>query len=395
MNLAAQTALWIGIAGIFTSTGYLLMLLWGVLRFRRRHAQPPQTADSQLPAVTMMKPLCGLEPGLEANLETFFLQDYPQYEILFGTRNDRDPALDIVRRLCQRHPQVNVRIVYSGEPTRPNAKVCTLEVMFREAAHEYAVISDSDVSVSPQYLRRLIPPLLDGRTGLVMCLYRGVPTGGLWSRLEALGMSVEMTGGVLAASMMGEVDFALGPTMATTRAAVAKAGGIAQLADYCADDYVLGNRIQRAGYKVEFSSETINHYVVNRSFASSVRHNLRWMKSTRHSIPGGHLSSVLGFAIPFGLLAALGGALGGHAALGVELLVWTLLNRLLMCVAVGWGVVRDPRAITSCWLYPLRDLMGFAFWVGSYTGSTIEWRGEHYKLLKEGRMERVSGPIGS
>ncbi len=388
MNLAAQSVLWIGIAGILTSTGYLLMLLWGVWRFRRRHACPPQTADSQLPAVTMMKPLYGLEPGLEKNLETFFLQDYPQFEILFGTRDASDPALEVVRRLCQRHPKVNVRIVYSGEPTRANAKVCTLEEMFRYTVHEYIVISDSDVSVGREYLRRLIPPLCGGRTGLVMCLYRGVPTGGLWSSLEALGMSVEMTGGVLAASMMGEVDFALGPTMATTRTAVDAAGGIAQLADYCADDYVLGNRIQQAGYKVEFSSEIINHYVVNRSFAASVRHNLRWMKSTLHSIPGGHMSSVLGYAMPFGLLAALGGTLGGHAVLGMELLAWTLLNRLLMCAAVGWGVVGDRRALTHCWLYPLRDLMGFLFWVGSYMGSTVEWRGERYKLLKGGRMQR-------
>jgi ceramide glucosyltransferase len=383
--------LWVAAGGIFTSTGYLALLLAATVGFRRRrHEAKLQRqqcrAGQNLPPATMMKPLCGLEPRLEENLAGFFLQDYPEFEILFGTRDASDPALDVVRRLCARYPHVPVKIVFSGEPDKPNAKVCTLREMFAEASYEYVVISDSDVGVGHDYLRRVVAPLLDDATGLVMCLYRGVPTGSLWSELEALGMSVEMTAGVVAASSMGKIDFALGPTMATRRTVVEEIGGIGVLADYCADDYVLGNLVAKSGRNVVISDNVIDHYVVNRSFKSSMLHQMRWMMSTRFSIPVGHAISVLGFAMPFGVLAAVAGLFSGHAALGAGLLGWTLINRMAMALAVGWGVVRDPRALRGCWLYPLRDLMGFGFWLASYAGDTVEWRGEKYRLAAGGRM---------
>jgi ceramide glucosyltransferase len=378
----------LAITGVFTSTGYLLLLLAATARFRRLSRQSNARPVEQTPAATMMKPLCGLEPRLEENLASFFLQDYPQFEILFGTRDASDPALDVVRRLRARFPDVRVKIVFSGEPDKPNAKVCTLRQMFPHASHEYVVISDSDVGVSPDYLRRVVAPLLDNKTGLVMCLYRGVPTGGFWAGLEALGMSVEMTAGVVAASLLGKIDFALGPTMATRREVVQSLGGIGVLADYCADDYVLGNLVAKSGRKVVVSDNVIDHYVVNRSFKASMLHQRRWMMSTRFSIPVGHASSVMSFAVPFGVLAAIAGWFSGHGTLGVALLGWTLINRVVMSVSVGWGVVRDWRALGYCWLYPLRDLMGFGFWLASYAGNSVEWRGERYKLVSGGRMLR-------
>jgi ceramide glucosyltransferase len=388
MSYVWKALLALATAGILTSTGYLLLLLVAAVRFRRRASLTP--SSQPMPPATMMKPLCGLEPGLEENLAGFFLQDYPSFEILFGTRDATDPALDVVRRLSARYPHVPVKIVFSGQPTHPNAKVCTLREMFAQASHEYVVISDSDVGVRPDYLRQVVAPLLDPQTGLVMCLYRGAPTGGLWTALEALGMSVEMTAGVLASDCIGEVDFALGPTMATRRAAVASVGGIGVLADYCADDYVLGNLIAKSGRKVVISRHVIDHYVVNRSFKASMQHQTRWMLSTRFSIPRGHAASLLTFATPFGILAAIAGALCGHPALGLTLFAWTLLNRILMSVAVGWVVVRDWRALALCWLYPLRDLMGFGFWLASYAGDTVVWRGETYRLVTGGRMIRLS-----
>jgi ceramide glucosyltransferase len=387
-------AMLLAVAGVLTSTGFLALLLVATARFRRRsrHAVAQGTAKEWSPGATMMKPLCGLEPRLEENLESFFLQDYPEFEILFGTRDASDPALEVVRRLCQRYPQVRTRVVFSGEPDAPNAKVCTLRKMFGVARYEYVVISDSDVGVDRDYLRRVIAPLADEQTGLVMCLYRGVPTGGFWAGLEALGMSVEMTAGVLAAANIGKVDFALGPTMATRRSVVESVGGIGVLAEYCADDYVLGNLVAKSGRRVEISDKVIDHYVVNRSFKASMAHQRRWTMSTRFSIPAGHASSVLSFAMPFGVLAAVAGGLGGHAALGAALLGWTVVNRVVMSVAVGWGVVRDRRALKYCWLYPLRDLMGFGFWLASYMGDTVDWRGEQYHLVADGRMLRRNAP---
>jgi ceramide glucosyltransferase len=369
-------------------SGFLGLVVVAAVRFRRQRATAVVPA-SQFPAVSMLKPLCGLEPNLEANLATFFDQDYPAYEIIFGARNNADPALAVVRSLAESHPGVPVRIVLSGEPDHPNAKVCSLMCMYESASHDHFVISDSDVHVTPSYLREVIAPLLDERNGLVTCVYRGVPTGGLWSRLEALGMSVEMTAGVIVANLLEGMKFALGPTMATRRDVIDSIGGFGVLADYCADDYVLGNRAYESGRTVVLSGHAIDHVVLNRSFRDSIVHQVRWMKSSRFSRPKGHVGTALTFAMPFGIIGLLAGILADQTAIGVALLAWAVLNRVLLSIAVGWGVVGDRRSLMQCWLYPVRDLMGFCFWAASFVGTTIVWRGERYRLKAEGRMVRI------
>ena len=339
-----------------------------------------------------MKPLCGLEPNLEENLASFFHQDYPNFEIVFGARDPSDPALEIVRDLERRNPAINVKFVFSGQPNRPNAKVCSLEKMHAAAATDYFVISDSDVKVAPNYLRDVITPLLDGSASLVFCLYRGVPTDGLWSRLEALGMSVEMTAGVIVAGLLEGMKFALGPTMAIRRDALEAVGGFAVLADYCADDYVLGHAVDESGRKVALSTHVIDHIATHRSFKGSVLHQVRWMKSTRFSRPKGHIGTGLTFAMPFGILGLITGLAVGHPFLGISLLAWSLFNCMLLSLVVGWGVVRDSRALRYCWLYPVRDLMGFCFWCASFIGRNIIWRGIRYRLQFGGKMVRVAQP---
>ena len=162
-------------------------------------------------AITLLKPVCGLEPRLEENLESFFAQEYPAFEIIFGARNNDDPAIRIVERLRDKYPMVPLKIVFSGEPQHPNAKVCSLEKMIALATTDYYVISDSDVHVEPNYIREIIAPFADSKVGVVTCLYRGVPTGGLWSRLEALGMSVEMTAGVVSANLLEGIEIRTRP----------------------------------------------------------------------------------------------------------------------------------------------------------------------------------------
>src|SRR5437879_7852079 len=154
---------------------------------------------------------------LERNLESFVRQDYPQFEIIFGARRKEDPALQIVDELRLRYPKVRTAIVLSGEPEYPNAKVFAMEKMVAAAAGSYFVITDSDVCVQPDCVKEVIAPLIDPAVGVVTCLYRGMPAGGFWSTLEALGMSVEMTSGVLVANMLEGMRFALGPTMATRK----------------------------------------------------------------------------------------------------------------------------------------------------------------------------------
>jgi ceramide glucosyltransferase len=177
--------------------------------------------------------------------------------------------------------------------------------------------------------------------------------------------------------------------MAGRRDAIEKIGGMGALADYCADDYVLGNSIAGLGYRVLISEHVIDHIVLNRSFRDSVVHQVRWMKSTRFSRPKGHFGTALTFAMPFGLLSLIGGLMMGNTAAGLIVFGAAFLNRVILSLATGWGVVRDPDSVRYCWLYPLRDLMGFVFWIASYNGSTIVWRGERYRLSYGGKMERM------
>ncbi len=378
----------LAVGGLVCCTGFLVLIAVAAWRFRRRKREAEQR-DCAAPPVTLLKPLCGLEPNIEENLASFFQQDYPNFEIIFGTRDAADPALAVVQRLQRRYPEVPVTVVLSGQPDRPNAKVCALQYMLAEAQHEYLIISDSDVHVARNYIREVVPPLLNPQVGLVSCLYRGVPTGGIWSRLEALGMSVEMTSGVIVADLLEGMKFALGPTMAIRRETLEAIGGIGVLADYCADDYVLGLRVFESGRAVVMSSHVIEHVILNRSLPDSIAHQVRWMKSTRFSRSAGHVGTGLTFAVPFGILGLIAGMAFHNVPLAAALLGWAIANRMLMSLVTGWGVVRDPNALRQCWLYPLRDLMGFCFWLASFLGTTIVWRQERYRLMPGGFMVRL------
>lgn len=381
-----QVLLYAGILGLACSTGFLVLVIYSVWRFRRTR----ETSTGFTPRVTLLKPVCGLEPRLESSLESFFRQDYPEFEVIFGARNHDDPALRIAEKLQAKYPHVAVKYAYSGEPTRPNAKVCSMEQMVKLAKTDYYVISDSDVHVEPNYLRDIMSPFADPKIGMVTCLYRGVPTGGLWSRLEALGMSVEMTAGAVSANTLEGMKFALGPTMVGRRDAIEKVGGMTALLDYCSDDYLLGNWIAEAGWTVLMSHHVIDHIVLNRSFKDSLAHQVRWMKSTRFSRPKGHFGTVLTFAMPFGVLSLIGGIGAGQPLFGAGVFAAAIVNRLILSVVAGWGVVRDPNAVKHCWLYPLRDFMGFCFWLASYSSSEIVWRRERYRLSFGGKMTRIS-----
>jgi ceramide glucosyltransferase len=381
-----RMVLLLALAGLVASTGFLLLAVLASFRYRNRRSHG--SSRERLPPATMLKPLCGLEPNLESRLASFFEQDYPSFEIVFGTRDSSDPSIDIVHTVRAKYPHIPVKFVFSGEPKRPNAKVCSLQKMVAEAAYEYLVISDSDVRVSPNYLRDVVRPLLQPEVGLVTCLYRGVPTDGIWSRLDALGMSVEMTAGVIVADLLEGMKFALGPTVAIRGDVLEQIGGFDRLADYCADDYVLGELVHRGGKTVVLSDHVIDHLAINRSLRGSILHQVRWMKSARVSRPVGHVASVLGFAMPFGVLGLIASARLHHLVFGMGLFVAAYLNRVVLSIACGWRVVGDLQALRFCWLYPLRDLMGFGVWCASFCGRKIVWRGDYYRLEKNGQMSR-------
>jgi len=391
--------LFIALAGLLASTVYLGLAIVAAVRFRA--SAPPRLPLTErnraLPPVTVLKPLHGMEPRLKECLESFFRQDYPVYELIFGARAATDPALAVVESLRQKYPLISVQIVLSGEPAYPNAKVYLMEKMAPQASYPTFVITDSDVRVTPGYLQQVVEPMLDDSVGMVTCLYRGVSTGGFWSRLEALGMSVEMSSGVLVANLLEGMKFALGPTMVIRKDVLEQWGGFGVLGDYCADDFIMGALTHAAGKKVVLSHHVIDHVVLNRSARQSLLHQLRWMKSSRFSRRMGHVGTGLTFAMPFGLLGLVGGWISGNWALGLGLLGLAFLNRVVQSLAVGWGIAGDRESALYCWLYPLRDLLGFVLWCASFAGSEIIWRGECYRLVSGGRMVRKkpAGATGS
>lgn len=387
---ALKIALVIAVIGTVSSSIFLIMTLMAALHHRRLAERARTEALSVpatlLPPVTILKPIHNMEAELEQNLESFFQQDYPDYEIILGARDAENPALKVAERVRARYPRVKSRVVLSGPPTWPNAKVFSLQKMIAASSNSYFVISDSDVRVTPEFLCNTIPPLLDPKVGLVTCMYRGIPASDFWSRLEALGLSVEMSSGVMVADMLEGMRFALGPAMTVRRDAIDAIGGIAATADYYSDDFELGNRIWAKDYKVVLSHHIVKNVLTPRSVLRTLGDQLRWMKSTRYSRPAGHLGTGLTFAMPFGIVGFLAAAGLGDWGLGLALLGSALVNRMIQSVAVGWGIVGDPRSAALCWLYPVRDLAGFLIWVGSYTSRRFYWRGETYVFSKGGRI---------
>jgi len=390
LDLVWRALLFLALGGSFTSTIYLVMTLAATARHlrRARSAQAAATAipSASLPPVTIFKPIHGLEEQLPANLESFFQLDYPDYEVVFGARDADNPAVKVAEEIRARNPHVPSRMILSGPPAWPSAKVFSLDKMIAASSRSYFIISDSDVRVAPDFLRNTIPPLLDRSIGLVTCMYRGIPASDFWSRLEALGLSVEMSSGVMVADMIEGMRFALGPAMAVRRDAIDAIGGIAAVADYYSDDFELGNRIWAKNYKVVLSHHIVRNVLTSRSLLRTLGDQLRWMKSTRYSRPAGHAGSALTYAVPFGILGLIAGGALHRWPLAIGLFAFACLNRMIQSVVVGWTVAHDPRAVRSCWLYPLRDLFGFVAWTISYTSRNFYWRGETYRFGKGGRI---------
>jgi len=372
----------LALLGTLTSATFLLLTVAGVLRFRResKKFRARETGNAEFPPVSVLKPVHGMEARLRENLESFFRQDYPSYEILFAADEGDDAALNLVREISARHPQIPCRILVTGKPPWPNPPAYCFYRMAEVASHQILVTSDSDVEVAANYLREVVAPMLEPGVGMVTCVYRGKNAAGFWAGLTAIGMSVEMTAGVLVANLLEGMKFGLGPTIAVKREAVRKIGGYEVLGDYFANDFMIGNLIDKAGYRVVLSQHVIDHVVSQKNFHKMWQNQLRWAKSTRYSRPKGHLGSGLIFAIPYGLIGLAAGLLLGMPVVGWGLLAAAVLNRVLESWIVGWGVVRDRMALVRFWLYPLRDLLGFIVWVASYTGAKTAWRDSRYEL---------------
>jgi ceramide glucosyltransferase len=389
MSLFLRIVFYTALAGTVTSAIYCGMVLLGTLRFARRKRREERAAAEFLPPVSVLKPLHGTEPDLEENLKRFFELDYPEFELLFCARHESDPGLQMARRVGAAYPQVRARFITCGEPQFPNAKVWSLAALNEVAVYETLVTSDADARVTPDYLRRMVQELADPKCELASCLYIGRTTGGFAAQLDAVGKSVEMSGGILVADMIeGGTRFALGVSMVLRREAFALAGGFEDLGQYYAEDFVLGQRLATQGFGVRMANYVVRLMVLPQGLRESFRDQLRWMKSTRRSRPAGHLGTGLTYALPFGLLGLAWGIAAGHPLIGLLWLLAACVNRWMLAGGVLWAL-QDEQAAKPALIYPLRDLLGFVVWVASYMGDRMRYHGGAYSISADGRFVPV------
>jgi ceramide glucosyltransferase len=338
-------------------------------------------APGATPSISILKPLCGHDEGLEENLRSFFIQDYPEYEVILGVHSMDDPAVAIAEKVIREFQgKVPARLIVTGESHVPNAKSFSLNSMVREARYDLLVMGDSDVRVDSTLLSHLAQEFQDERIGLISCPYRAVPGKSIWSRLEAVGMNTELLGGVLVARMLEGMRFALGCTVAVRRSVLDDMGGFSYLQEFLAEDFVIGHRAAELGHGVLLSSYVIEHRIGSESMMRNLGHRLRWARSTRRSRPAGYWGQIFTYPLPWALLLWA----VYHPVWPAVLL--TLLLRALAAAATARYVVRDPVTQKQWWLLPLQDVLGFLIWISGFVGDTIVWRDRKCTVLRDGRL---------
>jgi ceramide glucosyltransferase len=379
-----------GITALLALAGlaYLVLALWGARSFAH-YWRTKKIKGESAPDVTLLKPVKGVDPRMFAGFESQCRQEYAgKFEIVFGVSSLDDPAVGEIERLRAEFPAVAIRLVECRERLGTSGKVSNLVQMLREAKYEHVIINDSDIYVSPRYLARVMQCFSDPSVGMVTCPYVGKtaekrPGMTVWARLEALGISTDFLPGVLAARWLeGGIRFGLGSTLATTKTALSKAGGLEPLVEYLADDYELGERVWKAGYRVELCGEVVETTVPAYGFRGFRDHQLRWARSTRDSRKRGYVGLGITYALPWAMMTCVA---SGFALWSFSLLSVVALARVAVALSVGVGVLGDGQVLRDFWLLPLRDCFGLWFWAWSFAGDTVVWRGEVFRL-RDGRI---------
>lgn len=375
----------LALAALALCAGALAYCLLVILAARSYLRQPVPSAG-QFPPISVMRPLAGADEGLDENLRSYFRQDYPCFEILAAVRSPDDPARLVFEAVAREYPHVPARLLVTGEPPYPNAKVFSLSRMLEEARYDLLVMADSDTRAPANMLRTVAGEFEDPKLGVATYPYLAVPGPTLWSRLEALGMNTDFMAGLLAARLIEGVRFAVGPTIAIRRQVIKAIGGLERLKDYLAEDFMLGKLAAEAGWRVALSRQTIEHHIGNWELKSNFRHRLRWVRSTRRSRPWGYLGQIFTFPL---VMASLAAALAPWAW---PLALATALARAAAALTVARLILRDPLLARSWYLLPCEELLSFGFWLAGFFGNTITWRGRRYYLRKDGRFELIPPP---
>jgi ceramide glucosyltransferase len=374
----------VALLGCASSGSYYILCLSSAFRFLREPR--PDQKRRATPPVSILKPLKGADREMYDSFRSHCLQDYPEYEIIFGVSEPDDPAIDFVKKLQLEFPDRAIGLMVCPKKLGANVKVSNLEQMLVTARYEYLLVDDSDIRVENDYLRRVTAPLSDAKVGMVTCLYRGGAAPTLGSRLEWLGIGTDFIPGVLVARLLeGGLHFGLGSTMVFRRGDLARIGGFQSIVDFLADDYELGRRIANLGLQVQLSDVVVETHLPAYDLRGFLAHQLRWARGVRDARTGGYVGLVTTFGLFWGILTVVFAQAvpWSWAVLGM-----TALLRLAVAIAVGRFVLRDRALLRSLWLIPLRDLIAVGVWVTSFFGHTVSWRGERFEL-KNGRLVSV------
>ena len=362
------------LAGSLVYTGLTVIAVMRYLAVR-----PPKLETAE--PISILKPLSGLDADLESNLRTFFEQEYPSFELLFAVREAHDPAVPIVEKLRGEYPNVPSRLLITGEPPYPNAKVFSLDRMLQASAHDLVVMSDSDIRVTPALLKTIAAEFQDSKMGVATCPYRAVGGDSFWSRLEATGMNTDFLAGILVARMLEGMRFAVGPTIAARRHVLESIGGFDRLKDYLAEDFVMGKFAAESGHGVGLSSYVIEHHIGDSDFRHNAAHRIRWTRSTRRSRPAGYVGQLFTMPVPLAILLTL-----WNPAWWPVLLITFAIRGI-----AAWTVAETVLHARLNWLLlPIEDISAFCFWIAGFFGNTILWRGRRYHLERDGRFRLLS-----
>ena len=367
--------------------GYFLAAILAARIFiaQRRAAIPAFT-----PGVSILKSLKGLDPGMMDAFRSHCRQNYTgEYELLFGASSLDDPAVAAVEQLKLEFPALAIQLVECPARLGTNGKVSTLTQLATHARYDFLLINDSDITVSPRYLERVMAHFADAQTGMVTALYRGRAHQTLASRLEALGIATDFQAGVLLSKMLeGGLHYGLGSTLAVRREALEKLGGLITLVDHLADDYELGARIDGAGYRVVLSAEVVETAIPAYGWRGFVDHQLRWARTVRDARPGGYAGLLFTHGMAWALINLLA---SGVSPLSLWLLGMSFFLRLALAMTVGAEVLGDHQVLPGLWLLPLRDVVAMGVWIAGFAGNTIVWRGQRF-VLEGGKLMKLDEP---
>ncbi len=368
---------------------YYLLALYSAWQFFRYPGGADMNASDFTPPASILKPVRGLDPEAYENFAGYCRQDYPEYEIVFCV-NPGDPAIPIIEQLKRDFPGRVIRILFRSSGTAPNDKVAKLDQLTREARYEYLVINDSDVRVTPDYMRTVIAPLAKPSVGGVTCLYVSAEDKTVVDQLQTLGMITDFYAGILVARELDGVKFALGETIVTTRARLEQFGGYRALENRPADDLLIGRMIAEQGCEVELLPYAVMTVPDYDSMGGLFRKRLRWMVVMRHMRPWGHLGLLLTQGLPWSIVAIV---IHPTLAIALSYLGTYLALRVAMSWTIGiWGLKQS-----SLWkklpLLPVWDGVAFAIWVGSFLKNRLRWRGQDY-IIQNGMLVQPSRGAG-